>query len=249
MSAVRLICILTITTLLFFFNRPLIAEDHVEQITLKTFNEDVTGDGIHDEIILSGTLLSNKSNYFQDVSVYITSLFSQRWQISLEGGYEPELFLLDFTHDQTAELFYKTKKSDDPSANAYQLYTLKEAKVKQLRLPVKQHVKNSYLDHFKAEVYLQANKKPLKLDLSFNRQNYLEEKLYDEDGQLLRNEQLIVLPIHSFTPVLISQSKGYGLTSYQFILDAVTKDVLGSIQTLWYYENDDWIIINTKWGE
>src|SRR5690625_7583476 len=69
--------------------------------------EDITGDGIREYIILEGYLLSENSNYYTDVWVDIQSSFAQQWKISFPGGYHPILELLDITHDGLVDLIYE----------------------------------------------------------------------------------------------------------------------------------------------
>ncbi len=46
----------------------------------------------------------------------------------------------------------------------------------------------------------------------------------------------------------ISDSQGYGLKSSQEIYGTNKDDSLGTIETLWYFEDEKWIILQTKWA-
>ena len=47
-------------------------------------------------------------------------------------------------------------------------------------------------------------------------------------------------------PVLISETNGYGLKTYEQII-GVFDEPIGEIQTLWYFNNDEWIALKTDW--
>src|SRR5690625_5963384 len=107
---------------------------------INSMEEDITGDGIREYIILEGYLLSENSNYYTDVWVDIQSSFAQQWKISFPGGYHPKLELLDITHDGTVDLIYESAVKENGRHFNYQLYTLKNGKVQQIEL-----LRNKYI--------------------------------------------------------------------------------------------------------
>ncbi|MEI3605437.1 hypothetical protein SPD48_07010 [Pseudogracilibacillus sp. SE30717A] len=216
---------------------------------INSYEEDLTGDGFREYFTLNGTLLTDKSKFYRDVWLDISSPFSHQWKVSFEGGYDPDLQLIDLTHDQTFDLLYSVAKDENKHQFNYQLYTLKNNVVKQLPIPKHNHIQGKFINDFKIELQINPNMKPIIKDISNNKHSYIEEGLYEENGKLIEEKNLKIPPIEKLEPVLISKSKGYGLKSYQPIKGVNNEDVFGEIITLWYYQKDRWLVLQTDWIE
>lgn len=213
---------------------------------INSFEEDLTGDQFRELFTLNGTLLTKESNFYRDVWVDITSPFSHQWKISFDGGYDPTLELIDLNHDHTLDLFYQVAKDENKLQHFYQLYTLKNGVVKQLPLPKHNHIQAKFLSNFQVEIQIDPNKKPIKKDISASKEEYVKQSIYNKKGKLLKDKKINITPISFIEPILLSKSKGYGLKSYQTINGLSDEDVLGQIVTIWYYQNDEWIILKSK---
>src|SRR5699024_11751915 len=99
---------------------------------------------------------------------------------------------------------------------------------------------------FRIALTLHANEDPIFIPVK-NRQQLIDNKLYDTNGKILKEESIVVDPIKKFIPTLISDSKGYGLKSIQEINGVFDEDRIGSIETLWYYDKNKWIILQNNW--
>ena len=209
--------------------------------------EDITGDGIREYIILEGYLLSENSNYYTDVWVDIQSSFAQQWKISFPGGYHPKLELLDITHDGTVDLIYESAVKENGRHFNYQLYTLKNGKVQQIELPRNKYVRGEFIDDFKISIQISPNEKVILEDVSSKKSFYIKNQIYEDTGKLLKKQQLTIFPISQMEPILISKSKGYGLKTIQEVRGIHDKDLLGEIVTLWYYKENEWIKLKTDW--
>src|SRR5699024_2745768 len=104
----KLVCSLYISFILLSSIHAVSAESSLEQESsfINSYEEDVTGDGFKEYLKLQGNLLSTKSIFYPDVWVDITNPFSQHWKISLQAGYNPDIQLIDLTHDQIVDIFY-----------------------------------------------------------------------------------------------------------------------------------------------
>src|SRR5690625_481459 len=100
-SYLRLLYIILVILLFNVIENLLIvdAESVPESIIISTFKGDLIGDGHNETIQLKGNLLSQKENYYREVWVEVTSKYSGRWKIPFEGGYKPEVQILDLNHD------------------------------------------------------------------------------------------------------------------------------------------------------
>lgn len=216
-----------------------------EPSLINSFEEDLTGDGFREYIRLHGNLLSNQSMFYPDIWLDITSPFSQHWKISLQAGYDPDIQFIDITQDQIFDIFYSVAKDENKEQNEYQIYTLVNGTIKQIQLPKHQFVKTKLIDDFQVEIQIHPHQKPIIQKLP-NKSDYIKEEIYREDGKLLNEKKLHHKSIHLIEPILISEQNGYGLKTYQHITDKYN-NLIGEIQTLWYYKNDEWTILKTNW--
>src|SRR5699024_10665625 len=134
-----------------------------------------------------------KSIFYPDVWVDITNPFSQHWKISLQAGYNPDIQLIDLTHDQIVDIFYMVAKNVDKQQYDYQLYSLKNGTVERIQLPKHQFLQIKLINDFKLEIQINPQEKPLVYSIE-ETELYIEEKIYDEDGKLLEPDKKLQLP-------------------------------------------------------
>src|SRR5699024_9813491 len=167
------------------------ANNSNDSILINSFERDLNGDGFQEYIRLNGSLMSNESNFFQDVWVTIEDAFEDEWSISLQHGYHPELTFIDLIGNK----------------NPYILYKLKNNKSK---------------------------KKKFKIDISVHKDIYINEQIYNYNGKNKGNEQAIIAQNVDISPILISNSKGYGLKTTQLIYGKDKDDIVGELTTIWH---------------
>lgn len=230
------------------FSSKIFAEEaniEYEPSLINSYEEDVTGDGFREYIRLHGNLLSHNSLFYPDIWLDITSPFSQHWKISLRAGYDPDIQFIDLTRDQVFDIFYAVSKDMNKTQHEYQLYSLENGTIKQIQLPKHQFIKTKLIDDFRVEIKLHPHQKPLIINLP-NKNDYIKDEIYEEDGKLLNEKKLHHKSIHYIEPILINEQNGYGLKTYQQIKD-MYNHLIGEIQTVWYYKNDEWVILTTNW--
>lgn len=218
-----------------------------ESSFINSYEEDITGDGFREYFKLQGTLLSKNSNYYRDVWLTITSPFSEQWKISFDSGYDPKLHLIDLNHDHTFDLLYEVAKNENQKQFHYQLYTLKNGSITKMSLPKHNYIRGKFMDDFKVNIQIDPNKKPIILDVSHLKDKYVQHEVYDQDGNLLAERKLIINQPSYIELTLISESKGYGLKSIQSIKGMDDEDIIGNIETLWYFKDNKWIILKSEW--
>ncbi|MFD2043211.1 hypothetical protein ACFSTA_02380 [Ornithinibacillus salinisoli] len=236
--------------ILFICTNVTFANDKQEPPELKlieSYQEDVTGDGKKEEIALKGVLFSPESNYYRDIVAVIKNHEDKTWEIKYGGGYDPTIQFIDFNHDKVNEIFYQSPTGGSGGLHHYKLHTLIQYNLTEIPLPKQDYVKGKFIDDFKVEIQFSPTKEPITVDVEHRSDNYIQQGIYDQKGKLLKNTSVLVDPIAYFEPIFISNSKGYGLKSYQQISGAFHADQLGTIESLWYYERDKWIILKTEW--
>ncbi|WP_010097085.1 hypothetical protein [Ornithinibacillus scapharcae] len=214
---------------------------------IKTYEEDITGNGLKEIIELKGILFSPDSNYYRDIKAIITSSENQTWEIPYMGGYDPTLKFIDLNHDKVNDIFFQSATGGSGGLYQFHLHTLVKNKLSEIPLPEQPFVKGKFLDNFKIEVTISPDIEKKIVEVSKRRADYIRLGIYSQDGKLLKDTSVMVDPIAFLEPVFISKSKGYGLKSYQQVSGAYHADRLGTVESLWYYDRDKWILLQTKW--
>ncbi|WP_373893117.1 hypothetical protein ACUL41_07100 [Virgibacillus natechei] len=223
------------------------AERNTEPVLIETYEADVTGDGQSEVIELKGILFSNDTNYYREVWIDITSVHDEQWTITYEGGYDPSLQFIDLDHNEVQDIFYQSATGGSGGLYNYHMHTLKNEKVGEIPSPEQLHIRGKFMNDFKVEIQLAPDSEPNIVDVSERSEEYIQLDIYNDEGKLSEATSVMIDPIAFFEPVLLSKSNGYGLKSYQQISGAYHADQLGTVETLWYYENDEWIILQTEW--
>lgn len=223
-------------------------DDTIEQINeIASFEHDVTGDGVMEELTLRGSFLSEHSSFYHDIWIDITSRYSDKWKISFASGYEPKVQFIHLTSEKTADIFYSVRKTEHKTPMTHQLYSLRNGKVTQLPLPKANRMSGTLQDQFQASVALDGHDTTSTIELTNVKQKLMEQSLYDESGKLKRQLKVLVQPISSLQPILLNKNKGYGLKSVQLMMIEQTDIVIGTIESIWYFERDDWVRLKTNY--
>lgn len=221
--------------------------DNQETILIDSYEKDVTGDQKKEEIKLKGIRFSEDSQYFHNVWADVKGSQSEQWKIVYKGGYDPGLEFKDLNHDGVDDILFQTGASEDRETHHYQLHTLKNEKLKELKTPESRTITGEFKPNFKASLSLDPAKDPTIIDMKDHADSHIHDGIYDDGGKLLKKTHLLAEPITVFEPVYISKSKGYGLKSYQRVNETTNDDLLGEIEALWYFENKKWIKLKQEW--
>ncbi|WP_047983637.1 hypothetical protein [Ornithinibacillus californiensis] len=246
----KIACSAYIILLLILDNYSITAEEtdvNSELEVIQTYEEDVTGNGLKEIIELKGVLFSPESNYYRDIIAVITSSENQVWEIPYMGGYNPTLKFLDLNHDKVNDIFFQSATGGSGGLYQYHLHTLIQNKLSEIPLPEQPFVKGKFLDDFQVEVTISPNMEPSIINVQDRRSDYIRLGIYSEDGKLTKNISAMVDPIAFLEPKFISKTKGYGLKSFQQVSGAYHADQLGTVESLWYFDRDKWILLQTKW--
>lgn len=211
------------------------------------YKKDVTGDGVFETIKLYGERFSPDSLYYRDIYALIASN-TDKWRISYQGGYNPVLDFYDFNHDGADELFFQSEQRAEASVNKSQLESLYNRKIKKLSLPEHKYIKGYFEDEFQAVIEIAPNVKPLVHDIEDKKEDYLSHGMYARSGKYIGTNEVIIDKTGFYEPVFISDSKGYGLKSFNQINGLSQKDKLGILETTWYFEDDKWIVLHIQWN-
>ena len=228
-------------------DRPaVIAESKNETTLINSFERDMNGNGFDEYLRLEGNLLNQNNHFYQDVRLLVKNKFKKEWTIALQHGYQPKAELIDLTGNKNPDLFYEVAKDEQKNHFHYQLYHFNENQVKAVELPNHQYVKLEFTNDFKVKITGISKSKPEFINLSEKKDLYISEGVYNKDGKPSDIKKPAIDQFGTMEPVLLSKSKGYGLKTTHHIHGVNEEDLLGSVVTIWYFENGNWINLNTK---
>jgi hypothetical protein len=196
---------------------------------------DVNGDKIPDIVYVTGfkesdvSIVQNMSLVIQDGA---TGAFV-RIPLKEKMGYDPRLFLGDFTGDGINDILITIPTGSSGGTTYNYLYSY----VNNIpRLLFDSDVFNqayqyevTYQDHYKVEVFSKMNNTKYLIDLSLREPDYLNE-IYDENGSLKQPISGWVDPISGLYPMDFEFDNLYELFAYQQIAGKYHADSLGYIQ-------------------
>lgn len=231
---------------LFFLEINISATENVSPVLIEQHEEDITGNGLKEIIQLKGALLSKESNYYHSVWAEIIGQNSYKRKINYGGAYDPSLNFIDIHKDQVQSILFQSIAESDHH-NHYYLHTLKGGHIHEVQLPKQNYISGIFKDNFVINLLLSPHEDPINIDVADRADGYIQYSLYNAEGKLLKEKSIITNQISRYEPVLISESNGFGLKSYQPISGVDKSDKLGEIETLWFFENGQWIILQSNW--
>ncbi|USK30875.1 VCBS repeat-containing protein [Bacillus sp. CMF21] len=194
---------------------------------------DVTGDGIPDTVFLTANQLAPDSSYLNNITLNIKDgRNGQVQQIPLKqnAGYDPSLFLGDFTGDKIDDILVVIDSGGSGGMIFAYVFSYKDRSFKQIFDSDAFNESNKYevlyLDQFKAQVDSLKPAKRYILDLQYKGKEYLNE-IYKKDGTLKAPVEGWVAPLSGLYPVDFERDGMYELDTYQNIAGRYSADGLG----------------------
>ncbi|WP_193065445.1 hypothetical protein [Oceanobacillus oncorhynchi] len=217
-----------------------------DAMLIQTYEEDVTGDGEKELLELKGKLFAADGVYYQDIWVEISSPSTDKtWRINYGGGYDPELHFADLTHNGVMDILYQSPTGGSGGLYTSQLNQWEKDDFIELPLPIEQPVKGEFMDGFRASIQLLPNEDPIILDVSGQKEEYIRLKLYDEQGKLLEPTTLMIDPVAFFDIIDLDDEGQKGLKSFQQISGAYHADGIGTVESIWMYDEEKWMLLET----
>jgi len=213
---------------------------HLEQMgspaIVASAKGDVTGDGIVDNVFLTGTRTPD-SPYIQNITLMIEDgRTGQRKRATLKtnSGYNPTLFLGDFTGDGISDILIGIASGG--SGGMTYNYVYSDA-MNTLRLLFDYEVFNNayqytvqYLNDYRVRITNQTRNIQYIVDITYKGKEYLDE-IYDSKGKLKEPISGFVNPIGGVFPVDFDGNGVYELFIFQRVAGRYNADGLGYLQT------------------
>jgi hypothetical protein len=222
----------------------------MNQPTIVSFaSGDVTGDRVPDQVYLTG-IKTPASPFTQNITLHVQDGRTGAVKSVLlreNAGYNPTLFLGDFTKDGVDEILISIATGGSGGIMYHYIYSFLENTV---QLIFDFNVFNeqyqyvvTYQDHFKVEVDSKYNNKKYIIDISTKDAPYLNE-IYDEEGKLKSPITGFVNPLSGLYPVDFDSNNVYELLAYQKIAGRYNADSLGYVLNTLGWLNDRFVLQN-----
>ena len=210
---------------------------------------DVSGDGIPNNIYLTG-IKTPDSPFIQNITLVIQEgMMGGLTSIPLSDnvGYNPRLFLGDFTGDGVDDILISIDTGGSGGIMYHYIYSFINNTA---RLLFDFNVYNdkykyevTYKDNYKVEVISMQNNKKYIIDISNREVDYLNE-IYYKDGKLKNPISGFVNPLSGLYPVDFDSNGVYELLAYQKIAGRYNADSLGYIMNTLKWKDNMFILDN-----
>jgi hypothetical protein len=193
---------------------------------------DVTGDRVPDNVFLTGTKTPD-SPFTQNITLLVQDGRTGRFSsvhLQEDAGYNPALFLGDFTGDGVADILINITTGGSGGIMYHYGYSYLN---NQSQLLFDFNVYNekfeytvTFQDNYKVEAVSKQNNQRYMIDLSLRDPEYLNE-IYERDGKLKSPISGFVNPLSGLYPVDFDSNGVYELLAYQKIAGRYNADSLG----------------------
>ncbi|MFL6979831.1 hypothetical protein R7M47_19775 [Bacillus inaquosorum] len=198
---------------------------------------DVTGDGVIDEVFLTGTQMPG-SPLWRNITLVIRdgrTHQEQRIQFQNNMGYNPSLFLGDMTGDKIDDVAVVVDTGGSGGAIYAYIFAYLNRQFRQVFNSDVFHdefkYSVSYQNQYKANVISHHQNETYFLDLTYKGREYLNE-IYTAQGVLKMPIEGWVNPLSGLYPVDFDRDGTYELLAYQRIAGRYNADSLGYVQTV-----------------
>ena len=198
---------------------------------------DVTGDGVPDHVYLTAVQADPSSPYLQQITLNIQDgATKQGYVVPLDdsgnSGYNPTLFLGDFTGDRVQDILISIDSGGSGAFTFDYIYSFVHHQAWKLfdfnRYNEQNQYTVTYLDQYKVQVVSQATGNTFLIDISGRGADYLSQ-IYNADGTLKKPVQGWVDGVSSFEPVDIDRNGVYEVRAYQQVSGLYHADSLGYV--------------------
>lgn len=210
---------------------------------------DVTGDKVSDNVYLTG-IKTPDSPFIQNITLVVQDGRTGRTrsvQLSENAGYNPTLFLGDFTGNGVDNILIRIDSGGSGAFTYDYVYSFVNNNP-QLLFDFNEYNEQfqydvSYQDNYKVKVISKINNLTYLIDISLRDPEYLSE-IYDANGKLKSPIEGFVNPLSGLYPVDFNSNGVYELLAYQKIAGRYNADTLGYVLNTLAWKNDRFVFQN-----
>ncbi|MDL0435458.1 VCBS repeat-containing protein [Niallia sp. SS-2023] len=210
---------------------------------------DVNGDGMPDNVYLTGTKTAD-SPFIQNITLHVQDGRTGHvisFSLRENAGYNPVLFLGDFTGDGIDDIFISIATGGSGGIMYHYIYSLEGNTAKLLfdfNVYNEQYqYEVTYLDHYKVKIFSKFNNQNYIIDISTRDADYLNE-IYDPNGKLKSPITGFVNPLSGLYPVDFDLNNVYELLAYQKVAGRYNADSLGYVLNTLGWSNNRFALQN-----
>ncbi len=208
---------------------------------------DVNGDGVPDNVYLTG-VRTPESPFVQRITLVIQdgrTGTSNRIPLKSDAGYNPTLFLGDFTGDGVKDIMISIASGGSGGTMYYYIYSYVGNNPKLLFdyevFNEAYQYEVNYMDFYKVQVKSIKNNTMYIIDISNRERDYLNE-IYDQNGKLKSPIKGWVNPISGLYPIDFDSNGVYELLAYQRIAGRYNADSLGYVLTTLKWDKNQFVM-------
>lgn len=210
---------------------------------------DVNGDIIPDNVYLTGTKTPD-SPFIRNITLLIQNGHTAaltRIPLSENAGYNPKLFLGDFTGDGISDIMISIDSGGSGAIMYHYIYSFIN-NIPRLLFDFNSYNQEymydvTYMDNYKVQVVSRKNDKKYIIDISGRGSEYLNE-IYYKDGRLKNPINGFVNPLSGLYPVDFNYDNVYELLAYQKIAGRYNADSLGYVLNSLKWKDNKFILFN-----
>lgn len=210
---------------------------------------DVNGDIIPDNVYLTGAKTPD-SPFIRNITLLIQNgqtAALTRVHLSENAGYNPKLFLGDFTGDGISDILISIDSGGSGAIMYHYIYSFVN-NIPRLLFDFNSYNEEyrydvTYMDNYKVEVISRRNNKKYIIDISGRGFEYLNE-IYYKDGRLKNPIDGFVNPLSGLYPVDFNYDNVYELLAYQKIAGRYNADSLGYVMNTLVWKDSRFILDN-----
>lgn len=210
---------------------------------------DVTGDGIPDKVYLYGSKTGDSESSFVDnISIVIEDGYSGEISTitpDFNAGYNPRLFLGDFTADGVDNIKLSIESGGSGGYGYFYIYTYMNNTPKEIfnfdQYNAMYQYMVDYIDLYRVAVYNINHDKLFILDVIHKGDEYVSQ-YYDEFGMLRKPIQGEVLAISELMPFIQNEEvNAFELLAYQRIIGPINSDTLGYVENVLSWDGEKFV--------
>ncbi|WP_433944272.1 VCBS repeat-containing protein [Paenibacillus sp. SN-8-1] len=207
---------------------------------------DVTGDKVPDTVTLTGHAGAAGSPFITGITLVVHSWGDRRtYRVPLRNnaGYQPTLFLGDFTGDNIDDVLVRIDSGGSGAMTYDYVYTFTEGQPRLLfdsdQYNQQWNYTVNYLDFYRLQVNSPHSGNTFTVDISSRGKEYLNQ-IYNPDGTLKKPVQGFVDPLSGLYPIDLERDGTYELMALQGVSGLYHADRFGYITNLLKWNGSSW---------
>lgn len=215
---------------------------------------DVTGDEVKDDIILVGNKMQKEDIFSESLNIVVKDGKSNEYSKATYenfGGYEGALYVEDFSGDNINDVMVSAGTGGSGGINEHLIATFKDNNPMVIfdnkdNEGVKTEAK--FIDDFKVEINIENINQKAIIDVSVNKDQYIEDGLYDKNGKVLKDSEPFSYPFSLVEAKDYNGDGTYELIGHQRVVGLYNADTISHIDTVWSYKNSKWTVEELKYS-